>query len=81
MPDSLVRAYTAHLITTFNYTKSCFKSKIYESPKLGIEIGEFRDIIQSTVEGYSGDIVPISGLLWSMINGNPIDMIREINVW
>ena len=39
MPDSLVRAYTAHLITTFNYTKSCFKSKIYESPKLGIEIG------------------------------------------
>jgi len=38
MPDSLVRAYTIHLTTTFNYTKSCFKSKIYESPKLRIEI-------------------------------------------
>lgn len=38
MPDSLVKAYTTHLTTTFNYTKSCFKSKIYESPKLGIEI-------------------------------------------
>lgn len=38
MPDSLVRAYTTHLTTTFNYTKSCFKSKIYESPKLRIEI-------------------------------------------
>lgn len=39
MPDSLVRAYTAHMATTFDYTKNCFKSKIYDSPKLRIEIG------------------------------------------
>jgi len=38
MPNSLVRAYTNYLTTTFKYTKSCFKSKIYESPKLRIEI-------------------------------------------
>jgi len=38
MPDSLVRAYSVHLKTTFNYTKRCLKSKIYESPRLKIEI-------------------------------------------
>jgi hypothetical protein len=38
MPDSLVRAYTAYLRTTFNYAKNCFKSKIYEAPKLKIEV-------------------------------------------
>ena len=38
MPDSLVKAYTAYLRTTFNYSKNCFQSKIYEAPKLRIEI-------------------------------------------
>ena len=38
MPDSLIRAYTAHLRTNFSYTKKCFKSRIYETPKLKIEV-------------------------------------------
>ncbi len=38
MPDSLVRAYTSHLLTTFQYPKSCYKSKIYNAPNLRVEI-------------------------------------------
>jgi hypothetical protein len=41
MPDSLVRAYSNHLKTTFGFTKKCSKSKIYESPKIRVEVDKY----------------------------------------
>ena len=38
MPNSLVRAYETHLKRTFKFTKNCYKSKIYKSPGLKVEI-------------------------------------------
>jgi len=37
-PNSLVRAYTNHLVNTFNFQGGCKKSTIYDSPALKIEV-------------------------------------------